>query len=226
MKQRGFTLIEILMVIAIIAVLGAILFPVFASVREKGRQICCVSNLHQLGLAVELYAQDSDDVLPLGGDPIDTQTELWKTAGSGKYWALAQTLPPLPKVLGPYAAGSGVWRCPSDTGFDVPDLDGDVPLAAHPSAYEAYGCSYSYHTGLAFRQETLAGMASWDLQAPHAEHGASEINLLWDLSGNWHGEQDASGKRFNVLMGDGHVRAMSYDALNEMFQRKLDPTTL
>ena len=132
MKQRGFTLIEILMVIAIIAVLGAILFPVFASVREKGRQISCVSNLHQLGLAIELYAQDSDDILPLGGDPIDTNTELWRIAWSGKYWALAQQLPPLPKVLGPYAAGSGVWRCPSDTGFDVPDLDGDVPLAATP----------------------------------------------------------------------------------------------
>jgi len=225
MKRRGFTLIEILLVIAIIAVLAAILFPVFASVREKGRQISCVSNLHQLGLAVQLYAQDSDDILPLGGDPIDTQTELWKIAASGKYWALAQQLPPLPKVLGPYAAGNGVWRCPSDTGFDVPDLDGEIALPAHPSSYEAYGCSYSYHTGLAFRQETIAGMASYDPQLPYTEHGASEINLLWDMSGDWHGRNDASGKRFNVLMGDGHVKAMTYDALSETFQRKLDLTT-
>ena len=224
MRRHGFTLIEMLMVIAIIGVLAAILFPVFASVREKGRRISCVSNLHQLGLAVELYAQGSDDALPLGGDPIDTQTDLWKIAQSGKYSALAQHLPPLPKVLGPYAPG-GVWRCPSDTGFDVPDLDGEIPLPAHPSSYEAYGCSYSYHTGLAFRQETLAGMATYDLRPPYAEHGASEINLLWDMSGDWHGRQDASGKRFNVLMGDGHVKAMTYDALSEMFQRKLDLTT-
>lgn len=224
MRRRGFTLIEILLVIAIVAVLAAILFPVFASVREKGRQISCVSNLHQLGLAVQLYAQDSDDILPLGGDPIDTQTEAWKTSLSGKYWALAQHLPPLPKVLGPYAAGSGVWRCPSDTGFDVPDLDGDVPLPAHPSSHAAYGSSYFYHTELAFRQETLAGMAAYDRRPPYAEHGASEMSLLWDISGDWHGREDASGKRFNVLMGDGHVKAMSYDALSETFQRKLDLT--
>lgn len=225
MKRRGFTLIEILLVIAIIGVLAAILFPVFASVREKGRQISCVSNLHQLGLAVALYAQDSDDILPLGGDPIDTQTDLWKTAHSGKYWALAQQLPPLPKILGPYAAGSGVWRCPSDTGYDVPDFDESVYLPAHPTSYEAYGSSYFYHTELAFRLETIGGMAAYDRQPPYAEHGASDINLLWDMSGDWHGRQDASGKRFNVLMGDGHVKAMTYNALSETFQRKLDLTT-
>jgi prepilin-type N-terminal cleavage/methylation domain-containing protein/prepilin-type processing-associated H-X9-DG protein len=64
MKRRGFTLIELLVVIAIIAILAAILFPVFAKVREKGRQIACLSNFKQCALALMQYCQDWDGRLP------------------------------------------------------------------------------------------------------------------------------------------------------------------
>ena len=64
--RHGFTLIELLVVIAIIAILAAILFPVFASVREKARQTSCLSNEKQLGLAVMQYVQDYDELLPTG----------------------------------------------------------------------------------------------------------------------------------------------------------------
>src|SRR5438067_1278876 len=60
-RRRGFTLIELLVVIAIIAILAAILFPVFAQVREKARQTRCLSNQKQIGNAVMLYAQDYDE---------------------------------------------------------------------------------------------------------------------------------------------------------------------
>ena len=61
---RGFTLIELLVVIAIISVLAAILFPVFASAREKARAISCLSNQKQIGLALLQYLQDNDDKYP------------------------------------------------------------------------------------------------------------------------------------------------------------------
>src|SRR5579883_2154818 len=79
LHKRGFTLIELLVVIAIIAILAAILFPVFARAREKARQISCLSNEKQLGLAYMMYVQDYDETFVFG-DPSGG-----KGAGSG--WA-------------------------------------------------------------------------------------------------------------------------------------------
>ncbi len=57
-KRRGFTLVEILVVLAIIMSLAALLFPVFARVRENGRKASCQSNLKQLALSVQEYVAD------------------------------------------------------------------------------------------------------------------------------------------------------------------------
>jgi prepilin-type N-terminal cleavage/methylation domain-containing protein/prepilin-type processing-associated H-X9-DG protein len=64
MKQRGFTLIELLIVIGIIAVLAAILFPVFARARNKAHQSTCASNLRQQGQAITMWATDHEETFP------------------------------------------------------------------------------------------------------------------------------------------------------------------
>jgi len=88
MRKTGFTLIELLVVIAIIAILAAILFPVFAQARDKARQSTCLSNCKQIGLAIDMYTQDNDDILP-------TQySESWTTRGER-----GMTLPPLTRSI-------------------------------------------------------------------------------------------------------------------------------
>ena len=106
MRRRGFTLIELLVVIAIIAILAAILFPVFAQAREKARQASCLSNLKQIGSAVQIYSQDLDETLPNSGAGVD--------GGD------------LVSLLEPYLRqrrGQGVWRCPSHAGFPIRWID-------------------------------------------------------------------------------------------------------
>jgi prepilin-type N-terminal cleavage/methylation domain-containing protein len=67
-SQPGFTLVELLVVIGIIALLVAILLPSLGRAREQARQTACLSNLRQLGMMYQLYANDNHDQIPLGYD--------------------------------------------------------------------------------------------------------------------------------------------------------------
>lgn len=95
MKPRAFTLIELLIVIAIIAILSAILFPVFFEAREKARSTACLSNLKQLGLAYAQYEQDYDETVVDGS----------VSSGCGAGWA---------GEIYPYVKSAAVFVCPDD----------------------------------------------------------------------------------------------------------------
>lgn len=71
MNRRGFTLIELLTVFSIIAILAAILFPVFAKAQEKARQASCGQNLQNIGAALRMYAADNYGHFP----PVDNDLQ-------------------------------------------------------------------------------------------------------------------------------------------------------
>jgi len=102
MKQ-AFTLIELLIVIVILAIIAAILFPVFARVKESAHRVGCMSNFRQFGVAFVLYANDSDDVLINPGAYDKDATD------SGQ-----QALDPYVRVPQGQTKAT-IYLCPSDT---------------------------------------------------------------------------------------------------------------
>lgn len=211
--SAGFTLVELLVVIAIIAILASLLLPVFATARGAARSIACVSNLHQCGLAMDMYAEDYDGLYPYAVDPADRYTpQIWVAVP----WFQAQIpyLPWLHEVLQPYAKSRGIFHCPSDTGTLIEDFTGQV-LNGTPSMFEKFGTSYLYRTEIAIRHF-----------GPGFFQDPANVNVYMDGSGLWHGSgpSDASigaghfyegnpdlfERRFNVLHGDGHVKDLTF----------------
>jgi len=112
--EVAFTLIELLVVIAIISILAALLIPAVVRSKESGRAAACLSNLHQIGIALQLYVQDNQNLLPVMQD-------------KGTNALGTNTLPSPDVVLSNHLGSTFVWRCPSDK----------------KGVFEATGSSYS-----------------------------------------------------------------------------------
>ncbi|HUW18062.1 MAG TPA: prepilin-type N-terminal cleavage/methylation domain-containing protein [Sedimentisphaerales bacterium] len=102
-EQKGFTLVELLVVISIIAMLMGIVLPAFNKARASAYRTVCKSNLHQLGLAFRMYLDDNRNIMPPAAgfpsleDPNDPARK-----------------PPITEFILPYAPEGKVFKCPSD----------------------------------------------------------------------------------------------------------------
>ena len=75
-QRSGFTIVELLVVIAVIGILMALLLPAIQSARESGRKTACMSNAYQLGMAVNRFDQDKGKV-PGWGNSLSGRTVSW-----------------------------------------------------------------------------------------------------------------------------------------------------
>ncbi len=95
----GFTLIELLVVIAIIGILSALLLPGLTRGKAAAQSVACLSNLHQIGLALTVYVQDNNDRLPVCAGYLPSHMP---------------NLAPITTTLFPAAKTNQVFRCPAD----------------------------------------------------------------------------------------------------------------
>lgn len=174
-RQTGFTLMELLVVVAIAAILAAVLFPVFLSAREKARASACLSNFHQIGLAIHQYASDWDDATPPNGSSFGG----------------------LIADCAPYAKNTAIFACPDD--FDrvkegrpgtyrMPDLYQGKPLGCGwTDPYDSTGRHIAQSSAA-----TLAYEAEQDRDAkqlrpiiPTYRHSGGTQILLFDGHARW-----------------------------------------
>lgn len=112
MKRNGFTLVELLVVISIIALLLAVLMPALSRAREAGRRIVCLNNLRQLGMVINLYAFEHRDVYPPSTDYKPDGTPARKGGNPNVWWHFISSY--TYEKTG-WAKRSKTWMCPSLT---------------------------------------------------------------------------------------------------------------
>jgi prepilin-type N-terminal cleavage/methylation domain-containing protein len=120
-RLAGFTLIELLVVIAIMGILSALLLPTLGRTKRAAHAVACINNLHQLGLALNLYVQDNHDHLP--------------------YCALLPSvntnLPSITVPLLPYLKNRAIFQCPADqTLFPVEQTSYEWNMLLNGAAYD------------------------------------------------------------------------------------------
>jgi len=185
--RRGFTLIELLVVLGILALLAAILLPMFLTARERARATACASTLRQLHLAFSQYAADNNSFVPpyaVAGHP---SAYLALRLKGRIVWWKDQTRECL-RSVNPYAHSLKIWYCPSD-----PRADDGAELSSYSFVGFRLGSSV---------QNIVPYSMSENLGAQ-----------LLEESG-WGREPASSGSyshrgQYNVAYYDGHVKLCS-----------------
>lgn len=206
MNRRGFTLIELLVVIAIIAILAAILFPVFISAKQSAHRTQCMSNMRQIGIAINRYADDWNGCTP------------YTHGFDGSMWWDANTW--RERIL-PYTRskmGRGVLHCPVQTWWKT--KYGVFSTGSHSKDVGHYGISspltfyYSPHPGYVSLSSEVQVPTKTILVAENRDGDWAAEPL--DNTGNfneagqfypYHSSGTAPGGVF--IFCDGHAKCMS-----------------
>ena len=116
-RSGAFTLVELLTVIGIVAVLAAVLFPVFSNVRRKARETTTLSNLRQCGVALRMYMSDHDTEIPPDMAIARGILKNAPTCDPSDYWRTSCTWPTSDPMIGSYAYVRGVVGYTTDEGW-------------------------------------------------------------------------------------------------------------
>ena len=204
-RPNGFTLVELLIVIAIIAILAAILFPVFAKARENARRSSCQSNLKQIGLGLQQYTQDYDEmVMPIGRTDTAPQPIL--------SWRL---------LVQPYVKSIQIFKCPSNT-EETLEFNTNLPsgMVAASTNYKAnLSGGLSTHRGYFSSQQrggTVPDGPNVGLAQLTAPAQLISVVESINITNFWEFQVDNTSFSLfnkhlataNYLFADGHVKAL------------------
>jgi hypothetical protein len=156
-----------LVVIVIIAILAAMLLPALNGAKERAKLTTCLNNLHQVGIAFQMYRDDYKDCLPPKGHAPNYVS--FQYGGADPDWRVPlmnQALPATNRMLWPYIRAFAVFHCPVD---QIGESEPDLPVFIK-ELFQLTGTSYKYNDS-----------PWWNTQKPQADplKGLSEKPLQW-----------------------------------------------